>query len=199
MRAAALIGQDHRGRAARPRPIPASASSTVVAFPPSATPPPWANQPITLYHGTVDVHVPSILAGVNVGAGRARADFGTGFYTSTIDRQALSWAWQLSGRHSGALPAVIRFDVDRDALAALDSVWFVRGGFDADDFWSLVFRCRQGADHGRGVNGGWYDVAVGPVTASWRQRSALADADQISFHTARAAAILDMSSPRRVV
>ncbi len=172
----------------------------MVAFPPSATPPSWTNQYLTLYHGTLDIHVPAVLGGVNVVAGRTGTDFGPGFYTTTIDRQALSWAWQLTQRRRGALPAVIRFDVDRDALASFDGLWFVRGSFDADDFWSLVFTSRQGAaGHGRATNQGWYDVVIGPVAASWRQRTIIHDADQVSFHTPNAAALLDASHPRRIV
>ena len=167
--------------------------------PPSFTPSIWTNQLLPLYHGTLDIHVPSILAGVNVHQGRAHTDFGQGFYTTTIERQAHAWAWQLSQRSPGTLPAVMRFDVDRDSLAALQCVWFVRGSFDADDFWSLIFHCRTGgADHARTTNQGWYDVAIGPVAATWRQRLTIYDADQVSFHTNRTATLLDNSNPRRI-
>jgi hypothetical protein len=50
---------------------------------------------------------------------RTHIDFGRGFYTTTVERQAYAWAWQLSQRALGTLPAVIRFDVNRDRLAAL--------------------------------------------------------------------------------
>jgi hypothetical protein len=46
------------------------------------------------------------------------------------------------------------------------------------------------------VNGGWYDVVIGPVAASWRTRLTIYDADQISFHTPGAAALLNASNPR---
>lgn len=75
------------------------------------TPSAWTNQLLSLYHGTLDMHVPSILAGINVHQGRAHTDFGQGFYTTTVERQAHAWAWQLSQRAPGTLPAVIRFDV----------------------------------------------------------------------------------------
>src|SRR6266487_482863 len=61
-----------------------------LAFTPSA----WTNQLLPLYHGTLDIRVPSILAGVNVHHGRAHTDFGQGFYTTTVERQAHAWAWQ---------------------------------------------------------------------------------------------------------
>src|SRR6266545_2112421 len=116
----------------------------MVAIPPTFSPSSWTNQLLTLYHGTVDAYVQSILGGVNISQGRSHTDFGQGFYTTTIERQALSWAWQLSQRLPRTLPAVIRFDVSRDDLADLECLWFVRGSFDADDFWSLVFHCRTG-------------------------------------------------------
>ena len=159
----------------------------------------WTNQVLTLYHGTVDIHAQSILSGVNVSPGRTYTDFGQGFYTTTVERQAQAWAWQLSQRSRGTLPAVIRFDVDRNALANLECLWFVRGSFDADDFWSLIFHCRQGGNsHGRTRNQGWYDVGIGPVAASWRQRLSIYDADQVSFHTNSAAILLNNSNPRRI-
>lgn len=160
-----------------------------------ATPRGWTNQATALFHGTIDRYVPSILAGVDVTKGRRYTDFGRGFYTTTLERQARTWAWELSRQRPGSFPAVVRFDVSRDALAALDALWFVRGSHDAEDFWSLVFHCRsRGGDHGRGSKG-WYDAIVGPVAASWRQRLSLHDIDQMSFHTERAAKILDASNP----
>jgi hypothetical protein len=171
----------------------------MVAIPPPFSPSSWTNQLLTLYHGTVDVYVQSILGGVNVSRGRPHTDFGRGFYTTSIERQALSWAWQLSQRLPGTLPAVICFDVSRDDLADLECLWFVRGSFDADDFWSLVFHCRTGGgNHSRATNQGWYDVVIGPVAASWRQRITIYDADQVSFHTDRAAHLLNNSNPRRI-
>jgi uncharacterized protein DUF3990 len=165
----------------------------------SFTPSNWTNQLLTLYHGTLDTHVPSILTAVNLNHGRAHTDFGKGFYTTTIEMQARAWAWQLSQRSPGSLPAVIRFDVDRDSLATLACLWFVRGSFNADDFWSLVYHCRRGGgSHARGTNQGWYDVVIGPVAASWRQRLSIYDADQISFHTPGAENLLNSSNRRRV-
>jgi hypothetical protein len=176
----------------------------MAAAPSSFPPTNWTNQHLTLYHGTLDAHVASILAGVNVNRGRAHTDFGKGFYTTTVEIQARAWAWQLSQRSSGTLPAVIRFDVDRDRLAALECLWFVRGSFNADDFWSLVSPCRRGRSqharptHPSTTHQGWYDVVIGPVAASWRQRLSIYDADQISFHTPGAANLLNSSNGRRI-
>jgi hypothetical protein len=158
--------------------------------------PPWTNQRVTLYHGTVQTHAPSILAGIDTRQSRARTDFGQGFYATTWLEQAQLRAWQLSQRQSG-VPVVLQFDVDREALAALECLWFVRGGLAVQDFWSLAHHCRSGFEgHGRSVNDGWYDLIVGPLVASWKQRLVVADADQISFHTARAAHALDTSDKR---
>lgn len=166
----------------------------VAAHPPFPPQVPWTNQDIFLYHGTIDRHQASIMAGVSVSAGRSGTDFGRGYCTTTLLAQARSWAWQLSARNPGSVPVVIRFTVSRDDLTDLESVWFVRGSTNTDDFWSLIHHCRTGgADHVR--NGpGWYDVAIGPVAASWRQRLCILDGDQISFHTQDAADLLDRSS-----
>lgn len=156
-------------------------------------PPAWTNPQISLYHGTIEAAVPSILAGIDVRQGRPHTDFGQGFYTTTWLQQAQLRAWQLSVRR-GSAAVVIQFDVDRDALAMLDTLWFIRGGFVVVDFWSLVHHCRSGrGNHARTVNNGWYDVVVGPLVASWKQRLIVADADQMSFHTARAASVLNAS------
>lgn len=165
----------------------------------SARPNPWTNQVLALYHGTLDTHVPSILGGVRVSAGGTHTDFGQGFYTTTIERQAKAWAWQLAQRRRGALAAVIRFDVDRDKLAQLECVWFVRGSFDADDFWGLVYHCRRAGGGHRGPGlARWYDLAIGPVAASWVWRLTIHDADQVSFHTRAGADLLNQSNPRPV-
>lgn len=168
---------------------------------PIRQPPAWANQNIALYHGTVDTQVPSLLARVDPTKGRKGTDFGIGFYTTTLERQAYAWAWTRS-LQAGARPAVIRFDVDRDSLASLDCLWFVRGSYDADDFWSLVLHCRQGRHaHGRTKMGvqNYYDIVIGPLVANWRFHSTYYDSDQVSFHTVKAAGILDAGNKTRVL
>jgi hypothetical protein len=47
----------------------------------------WTNQDLRLYHGTVDLMVSSILAGIRLDRGRVHTDFGQGFYTTTHQRQ----------------------------------------------------------------------------------------------------------------
>ena len=167
---------------------------------PPYTPTTWTNQLLTLYHGTIDSSVTPILTGINVSLGSPNTDFGQGFYTTTVLRQAHTWAWERSLLMGGSTPAVIQFDVDRDALAGLETLYFVLGNYSADDFWSLVFHCRTGKPpHARMIAGGRYDVVVGPVAASWKQQLLIADTDQISFHTPKAAAVLDSSAKRRVI
>jgi hypothetical protein len=154
---------------------------------------------LRLYHGTVDRYVPSILAGVDVSRGRRKIDFGRGFYTTTAWHEAVAWAGQVARRQfqGRARATVIQFDVPRDAIASLDTLWFVRAGRDAEDYWAFVDYCRRGMMAHR-PDRTWYDLVVGPVTQNWRYRLMVADSDQISFHTARAAALLNACNPREV-
>lgn len=163
----------------------------------------WRNEALAVYHGTVEAYVASLLDRVNLDFARGRSDFGRGFYTTTREPQARDWALRSSALRrslgAGAAPAVVRFDIARDRLAALDSLWFVRGGFDAEDYWSLIRRCRTGLrDHARSTDAGWYDVVAGPVAINWKRRIILPEGDQVSFHTARAVALLSASNPRKV-
>lgn len=171
-------------------------------------PPPWTNGPLLLYHGTLDIHVASIstpaagrASGVNPALGRPRTDFGKGFYTTTSLDQAESWAWQLASTarasgSSGVNGGVITFQVDREQLSTMDFMAFVRGDRHAADYWSFVHYCRSGGTgHGRAASLPlFYDVVSGPLSASWRQRTMIQDADQISFHSVRSAALLAPSS-----
>lgn len=101
----------------------------MTSLPPLGRPLPWTNQDIVLYHGTVDRFLSKIKTGINVRAGSIRTDFGQGFYTTTLERQARYWAWQVSqqpGLPVGSQPAVISFKVGREDLARLDSLWYER-------------------------------------------------------------------------
>jgi hypothetical protein len=164
----------------------------------------WNNPNLILYHGTLDMHVPLIRHRVNRAAGRGRTDFGRGFYTTTVLGQACQWARMQALRRSPRLPparpAVVSFRVSRDDLAKLQAVWFVRATRRAHDFWSLVAYCHgPGAAHGRAVNSGWYDVAIGPVAASWRRRVAIPNSDQVSFHTRAGEKLLKKSIDTAIV
>lgn len=160
------------------------------------TPAIWSNQPLILYHGTLQQHRDSLASGIMPSWGRSKTDFGTGFYTTTSVIQASSWAWQaaqvaMAAGNTSARGCVLAYRVDRDDAAQLESLSFVRGDRDAEDFWSFVFHCRQGgAGHGRSGANSVYDMVSGPVAAFWQQRVAMTDADQISIHTAAAARLL---------
>jgi hypothetical protein len=117
-------------------------------------------------------------------------DFGQGFYTTTLLRPAITWA-HTRAAVVGGVPGYARFVVDRNALSEQDTLSFLRGSFDAEDLWSLVFYCRGGnPGHNRGEKV-FHDVVIGPVAAFWRQRLAIQDVDQISFHTDRAVYLLN--------
>jgi hypothetical protein len=152
---------------------------------------------LRLYHGTTaDAARDIVRNGVAISRGTARRDFGRGFYTTTLQRQARNWAYEVAGERGAVAAAVVRLDIARDSLATLATLAFVRGDFHASDYWSFVVHCRSGAtDHGR-INcmHGMYDVVVGPVAAYWQQRAALYDSDQFSFHTAAAEAALNGSA-----
>jgi hypothetical protein len=107
-------------------------ASLPIVFPP----PKWSNQDIILYHGAVDTFAPAIVSGpIRVGLGKPNTDFGPGFYTTTLKRQAQTWAAQISATRSGTSPSVIEITIKRISLAGLDTMAFVRGDFDADDYW----------------------------------------------------------------
>ena len=182
----------------------------MAAQPPSATPRVWTNQDILLYHGTLAQYADNIISSgvlapsANLLA-RTDVDFGTGFYTTTLLRQAEAWAHVKVAAASAGVPpnpGVVEFTVSRDDLAPLDCLWFVRDEFDAEDFWSLVFYCRGGGyAHSRPASSknGWYDVVVGPMAAFWRQRVALQSYDQASFHTDDAVGVLNRARRSRVI
>lgn len=161
-----------------------------VWIPPSFVPIVWSNQPIVLYHGTWSSAASSIATRILLSRSHRLTDFGRGFYTTTLWTQAVTWAY---GRVAitGGQPAVVWFEVSRDKLASLDTLSFVRGDFSAEDFWSLVFHCRTGKSGHRRPQKTWYDVVYGPVAAFWKQRLAIHDVDQISFHTEIAVNVLN--------
>ena len=105
---------------------------------------------------------------------------------TTSMAQAGQWARGLEGE-----PVVVSIAVPRDDLAALDSLSFVRGDDDSDDFWSLVSYCRGGGPgHARAVSNGEYDVVYGLVTRAGVKR-VYKEYDQVSFHTERSISLLN--------
>ncbi|RJQ78951.1 MAG: DUF3990 domain-containing protein [Desulfobacteraceae bacterium] len=161
------------------------------------TPPAWSNGALRLYHGTIESHANSIMNnGVDISKGNPLTDFGTAFYTTTIKKQAETWAWNHSQLKSEK-PFVVCFDLDRDLMASLESLSFVCCERDIDDFWGFVFHCRNGGvDHNRNLSPkGVYDLVIGPVSAFWRQKLALYGCDQLSFHSKDAEDVIN-KSPR---
>jgi hypothetical protein len=178
--------------------------------------PPWCGaaepgETVRLWHGCTSVEAANILRfGVDPTRGRWDTDFGQGFYTTTWREQAEFWAWEryyLTPLAPGAaptflFPVVIGFQVNRQLLGDLQTLAFAGGDFDAEGFWSLVQHCRKSqlrvkinnhkcTGFAAPIIQNWYDIAVGPVAAFWRQRVAMDDADQVSFHTLNAARLLD--------
>ena len=175
---------------------------------------------VVLWHGTQTVALRAIETAIDLKRCAVDTDFGRGFYATTLERQARLWAWDQFYRWqaknptaTGVQPVVLRFRFrrhstdpvrsDRDrGLDSLNFLDFIRGEYDNEDYWSLVQHCRSSQPAGPGGTppenvhnhkrppGGWYDVVSGPVAAFWDQRVAMADADQYSFHTDTAIAIL---------
>jgi len=176
--------------------------------------PPWSlerSASVILWHGCLELDRADIEAnGIDPTRGRVDTDFGRGFYTTTVERQARQWAWQrfflwranAANANHQTQPVVLRFRVPRygqkgriRGLDRLFSLHFILGRNENEDYWSFVQHCRQSTplairNHGR-PPAGWYDLVTGPVSAFWQQRVAMQDADQVSFHTSAGAAILN--------
>jgi hypothetical protein len=164
--------------------------------------PQWGNKSLRAFHGTDSDSLTTgsgLSAPPTVGSQfsfvpklalcRPFTDFGQGFYVTTRLHQARQWA-NARVRRKKASPAislkavVIEFAFDRDWLASLDALAFVR---DTDEYWDLVTDCRHTfPPHQRlAPHPATYDVVYGPVSL-WPQTLVIGDADQISFHTRRA-------------
>jgi hypothetical protein len=148
---------------------------------------------LVLYHGT-DNSVPGT-AGmrantrINFTANLARCspntEFGQGFYTTTSEHQARQWANAKYVSNPARVNALLlRFEVDRNWLAAMETLFFVRP---TGDFWDLVDDCHLGfRPHQRPPpNNPPFDVVCGPVSL-WPRVHIIQDCDQVSFHTQRA-------------
>ena len=165
---------------------------------------------LVLWHGCTSWDLNAIKSNpavlIDPRAGRADTDFGQGFYTTSVKRQARHWAWKryydipasAVGPAGIALqPVVLKFRLKLEDLAPLDSLHFVLGDYDDERFWSLVQYCRQSTAGTARTHlhptrtDGWYDVVTGPVADFWRQRSTMRQADQVSFHTTGAVDLLN--------
>jgi hypothetical protein len=118
---------------------------------------------VILWHGCTAVAKNNIEAnGIDLNYCAVDTDFGRGFYTTTLERQARLWAWDQfyrwrasNPKGTGNQPVVLRFRVRRcsvsprksaldDGLDRLPSLDFVRGDYDSEDYWSLVQHCLGG-------------------------------------------------------
>lgn len=144
-----------------------------------------------LYHGsTVVVRKPSLRPG------RPNADFGKGFYTTSVQEQALRWAHIKQEREESERAVVSVYEFDELLLDKAD--WNIRRFTGADEAWLyFVTDCRKSRKHD-------YDLVQGPVAndkvfttvnlfesgvlsaeAAILQLRAYKTYDQLSFHTER--------------
>ena len=160
----------------------------------------WSNQPLKVYHGCDDLSASRIVLGdgahgISLASGSPTTDFGQGFYTTTNVHQAEQWGnrrFHIGKSRGAKSAAVVEFTIDRDVLAGLEHMAFVREDFAPNsDYWQLVAHCRGGNDHARSepTGKGYYDVVYGPVSL-FPQFLVIGDADQISFHTQEALTVL---------
>jgi len=103
-----------------------------------------------LYHGsTVAVRKPSLRPG------RTNADFGKGFYTTSVLEQAVRWAHIKQEREDAARAVVSVYEFDESLLDNVDLK--IRKFIGADEPWLLfVTDCRKSRKHD-------YDLVQGPV------------------------------------
>ena len=103
----------------------------------------WSNAPARVYHGTSLTHADSIRAratqlgtnGIDLALGRGDADFGQGFYVTTVVHQAQQWAnvkvtmgrspTRLFAITAADTAAVLAFDLDRDIAGRREYLTFV--------------------------------------------------------------------------
>ena len=153
--------------------------------------PRWSNPPLLVYHGTDTIAVPraaglpigrSVPFRIQVGLCRPFTDFGQGFYVTTHLHQARQWANAKVIRtpNPSSQVLVLGFFLDRDWLASLEALTFVRP---IQDFWNLVYDCRNMfPPHQRVLPAtAAYDTVYGPVTL-WPSILTIQDCDQISLH-----------------
>lgn len=83
---------------------------------------------INLYHGTLRQHAQSIYDnGVELGHGVGDMDFGRGFYTTELFRQASQWANKLVQRERNKIHgAIVKFNVPQSEFDNLNNLKFPR-------------------------------------------------------------------------
>lgn len=171
----------------------------------------WTNAPARVYHGTTLARANSIRTratqlgtnGIDLALGRGGADFGRGFYVTTVLHQAEQWAnvkvtdTQPSiqfATTAADTAAVLVFEVERDLAGRCDHLTFVVEDLEFHQF--VLFNRLGNSAHARG-GGDPYDMVYGPV-AAYPQSITYSDCDQICFLTDRALAALGPPLPDRL-
>jgi Protein of unknown function (DUF3990) len=146
---------------------------------------PWRHY-LFLYHGTVAPFADDICKQVNLTHAKPKRDFGRGFYTTRIRQQAHRFA-QIAYRNAlfdyqqgkssvdPVAAAIVEFQINLDALAALESLAFVQA---TEDWRNFTTYCRNTGGFHRS-NSKNYHVVYGPVRSI---RGAIRGYEQISFH-----------------
>ena len=106
----------------------------------------WSNQELKVYHGCDAVSARGIVPtdgrvhGIRFASGSPITDLGKGFYTTTNVHQAEQWANRRYriGKSGAKSAAVVELTIDRDAMAGLEHMAFVREDFaPSSDCWQL--------------------------------------------------------------
>lgn len=161
---------------------------------------PWSNGSLVLYHGTTNIAASAIIEqsgsgfhSIDLSLCSPNADFGQGFYLTTVLIQAEDWAdrkYRNSPRKTKEITnaVVLKFEIDRNHLASLLSLCFVTDSSNSD-YRDFVEHCRNQVGTHLLYGSRNYDIVFGPVTL-WPQRLVIKDADQMSFHTETSLKIL---------
>jgi len=169
-----------------PTPQPKPESTSTPPPPPVEVPTRTPEPTRRLYHGTTASAVADILSQINLGIGKARPDFGQGFYTTAN----LDDAWRVA-RWKGGAGAVIVFDVPIMRLNSLNHLVFTSADSAWDNF-ILLNRSVGGLPHS-------YDWVEGPVAQAWDITAKTVTAfpypeyHQLSIHTPAAAVLFQQS------
>lgn len=98
---------------------------------------PLINIPNIVYHGTTTQHYES-LQRINVGIGRKELDFGQGFYTTSVKRQADEWARGKVFR--GHRPLILTYEVDVDSIKSMEGIFFKNA---SEEWVKFIFQHRM--------------------------------------------------------
>jgi hypothetical protein len=74
--------------------------------------PSWIDQDIELYHGTLQVHMASLMIAVDVTRGASLKDFGRGFYTTTIRAKPRAWSQKAANRLRARIEAMPKEEME---------------------------------------------------------------------------------------